>query len=385
MSRYLYILILTLVSGTNFLLSAERRENTPPPPGVVIQASVDWENQKDCVSSPSLVVMPDGTYIATNDCFHMTPTTVHESKDQGATWTKIAEIENHNSGTLFRIGTTLYLIGYYHPQVPGKDYSWIGLRKSEDGGHTWTDPGTDPHSGVLLSDDVYFSDAVPVLIHNGRVWWQVDVVRGGNEMWLFGVGNNAAMVISAPIDCNLLDADNWTRSNVVESKTDETAWGWIEGNVLADPNGEMFVYMRMEQPDDKTHCIAKLRLSQDGKELAFDINKDLIPFPSRRAKFNIRYDEVSNKYWSLTSWGTNGPRNRLLLVCSEDMVDWDIRATIYKDEEYPQNGFQYVDWRVDGDDLVLAMRLGWHGRNFHDANYIVFDRIKDFRNRTDAE
>ncbi|MBQ4081369.1 MAG: hypothetical protein II596_11875, partial [Thermoguttaceae bacterium] len=46
-------------------------------------------------------------------------------------------------------------------------------------------------------------------------------------------------------------------------------------------------------------------------------------------------------------------------------------------------GFQYVDWRIEGDDLVCVCRLAWDGaHNCHDANYFTFFRLKDFRNLT---
>lgn len=48
------------------------------------------------------------------------------------------------------------------------------------------------------------------------------------------------------------------------------------------------------------------------------------------------------------------------------------------------HGFQYADWLVEGDDLLAAVRTAYdeadaQAHNQHDANYITFHRIKDFR------
>ncbi len=47
-------------------------------------------------------------------------------------------------------------------------------------------------------------------------------------------------------------------------------------------------------------------------------------------------------------------------------------------------GFQYVDWQFDGNDIIAAVRTGFVDdaggpHNFHDANYLLFRRIADFR------
>ena len=49
-----------------------------------------------------------------------------------------------------------------------------------------------------------------------------------------------------------------------------------------------------------------------------------------------------------------------------------------------KHGFQYADWLFDGNDIVLLSRTayddnGTGAHNCHDANYMTFHRIKDFR------
>jgi hypothetical protein len=51
------------------------------------------------------------------------------------------------------------------------------------------------------------------------------------------------------------------------------------------------------------------------------------------------------------------------------------------------HGFQYVDWQFDGDDVVAACRTafddGFGGaRRAHDANFLTFHRVPNFRRLT---
>ena len=32
--------------------------------------------------------------------------------------------------------------------------------------------------------------------------------------------------------------------------------------------------------------------------------------------------------------------------------------------------------------MISVARLGWYGKNFHDSNYMIFDTIEGFRERT---
>lgn len=45
-----------------------------------------------------------------------------------------------------------------------------------------------------------------------------------------------------------------------------------------------------------------------------------------------------------------------------------------------------MDWQFDGPDIIAVCRTAWDdadsgARNFHDANYLTFHRIADFRQR----
>jgi hypothetical protein len=58
--------------------------------------------------------------------------------------------------------------------------------------------------------------------------------------------------------------------------------------------------------------------------------------------------------------------------------------------ERQRHGFQYVDWLFDGDDLVVVSRTAFDdveggAHDYHDANYLTFHRVKDFRSRSMAD
>ena len=43
-------------------------------------------------------------------------------------------------------------------------------------------------------------------------------------------------------------------------------------------------------------------------------------------------------------------------------------------------GFQYADFIIDGNDILLLSRTAFsHAHSFHDSNFITFHRIKNFR------
>ncbi len=77
-------------------------------------------------------------------------------------------------------------------------------------------------------------------------------------------------------------------------------------------------------------------------------------------------------------------RNRLVLVCSADLVNWIEVETVLYDPDPFFHGFQYADWEFDGDDIVGVVRVGApESRGLpirqHDSNMMSFIRIRNFR------
>jgi hypothetical protein len=72
--------------------------------------------------------------------------------------------------------------------------------------------------------------------------------------------------------------------------------------------------------------------------------------------------------------------NVLALVSSSDLKRWKVHTIVLQHPDRRHHAWQYVDWRFDGDDIVAVSRTAWgDSHNFHDANYLTFHRINDFR------
>ena len=115
--------------------------------------------------------------------------------------------------------------------------------------------------------------------------------------------------------------------------------------------------------------------------------------PADRKKFTIRYDPKSRLYWSLASAiapkDADRPpshvRNTLVLTSSPDLRTWTVRRVVLHSPNVRDEAFQYADWAFDGDDLVAAVRTAFDGaRKAHDANYLTFHRIAEFRRSPSA-
>jgi len=127
--------------------------------------------------------------------------------------------------------------------------------------------------------------------------------------------------------------------------------------------------------------------------VAFDPETGFADFPGGAKKFAVRRDPKSGAYWSLVSFVAPGwehlgkpatVRNTLSLVRSVDLRHWEVRCHLLHHADRVRHGFQYVDWLFDGADLIAACRTAYDddtggANNPHDANYLTFHRIRNFR------
>lgn len=417
-TRLLAALLATGIAGAGTPVSAADSRDTPPvdrvsgpPPGTVVFASPDA--QAFFCGSPALVIRGDGTYLVSHDVGGRHDragyTFVHASADRGATWRRIAELRDQKWSTLFEHRGALYLLG-----TSAKAGNLI-VRRSVDGGRTWTDP-TDPKSG-LLATGRFHGAPTPVVVHQGRIW------RGCEEFSPTPpVRSFRAFVISAPEDADLLDAASWTRSNALTHRRewlDTRNAEWLEGNVVVAPDGRLVNILRVESHPaigapfalpganariPRFEVAAMMEVAPDGRTVRFDPGRDYIHFIGSEAKFTIRHDARSRRYWSIGSKITNPhsgyawlytphhQRNVLSLTSSADLRTWEERFRILRFREgqvvtkaESRVGFQYVDWQFDGDDIVAVCRMSWGGVNYHDANHITFHRVRSFRSLTPAD
>ncbi|MHC4184698.1 MAG: sialidase family protein [Planctomycetota bacterium] len=384
------LLIIIFLSVASSLAQCKGEESRRlPEPGPVPGVAIDYldSKDKDYVGSPGIAIVSKGHYVASHDTFGDGPkggkgrlTTVFESADFGRTWKRLTELDGQWWSSLFVHKGQLYIIGV------SRKHGNIVIRRSTDGGKTWTEP-VDENTGLLVEGRFHCAP-VPVTEHNGRLWRGFEVDSGGYR-W-------EAFVMSTPVDSDLLKADSWVASSKVMI-TKAVGRKWLEGNVVVTPEGGLVNILRSQPKLDKA---AVIEVSPDGRFLTLNPEDCLIDFPGANKKFTIRHDEMTGKYWSLVNIVTDpGPleeppqdhRNTLALTCSKDLRKWEVRyvALSFMNGEHltRQNnkfGFQYIDWLIEGDDIIFVSRTawGWDTPRSHDANYLTFHRIRNFRDKT---
>lgn len=349
------------------------------------------------INNVSMTILPGGEYIAS--CTGATGpgargVTLFTSQDKGRTWKMLSQdnldangIANYNN--IFVHDGTLYMMG---TGVGGQD---VLITRSTDNGRTWSYPSGE-QDGVLLRGS-YHSSSVPVVVSGGRIWRAMESVSDNKK---------SAFVMSAPADADLLRADSWTSTNTfaIEASTDTgdaSISEAIEGNMVATPEGKLYNILRASSTTTSMKA-CKLTVT-DETELKYGGVNDMINLPGGGKKFTIRYDERSRRYWAITnpaSSNTNGMehngiyangitydlvRNRMVLCYSTDLSTWIQYKGIVSDVDPFFHGFQYADWMFDGDDIVAVCRMACpESRGLpvrqHDANFMAFFRIRDFRN-----
>lgn len=358
------------------------------PPGVAIHYSPAVG--KIYLGSPGIAKLPNGSYLAKCDEFgpgsvehKKAITLLFQSKDRGKSWQKLTRIEGLFWASIFVHQNHIYLFG------TDKHHGNAVILRSTDNGKSWTTP-KDKATGLLLANGEYHTAPVPVVIHNGRLWRAVEDAMGPG-----GWGSRyRAFMMSAPVDADLLQADSWTCSNRLGRNPkwlDGKFGGWLEGNAVVTPNGQIVNILRADfRPAGGKAAV--IQISSDGKKATFDPETGFIDFPGGCKKFTIRYDKTSQKYWTLANAilprhvGSNPERTRnaVALMSSSDLKTWTINCIVLYHPDTKKHGFQYPDWLFEGDDIIAAIRTAHDdGRggahNQHDANFLTFHRIRNFR------
>ena len=366
------------------------------------------ERSKSYIGSPSLVRLPDGALLASHDYFGQLftlegengLTSIYRSEDDGQTWLNITHIINAYWGTLVSLPDAVYHIGVT------RDYGDIVVRRSLDGGFTWSVP-KDGKSGVIVKGTppgephrFRIETSGTELVHDGRLYKAYDVhaIEPGGSEWI--AGNFATGVMSADIGADLLDASSWTLSNRVRFEAErygnasvaQAGDGWLEGTLVPAPDGGIRDIIRMHLR--KPNKAGMLTLSNDGRDLSFDYADGIIDFVGGDSRFIIRRDPKTGIYVTFSNpVETNDKgecltaRNKLSLSVSTDLRHWRRVRDVLTDDtglepQYSKllTGFQYCAWHFDGDeDIILLSRSSYRGAHtFHDANRLTFHRFKNW-------
>lgn len=359
-------------------------------PGVVIAHSP--KASRVFLGSAGLAVLPDGTYLAKHDEFgpgsteqRSAVTKVHRSSDRGRTWEQISRIDGLFWASIFPHRGAVYVLG----TTAGHRRGHAVIRRSDDGGRTWTEP-KDERSGRLFPDISYHTAPVPVIVHQGRLWRAMEDEKGGTK---WGVMFRAFM-LSAPEDADLLVAANWTASNALPhdpTYLDGRFGGWLEGNAVVDPEGRIVNVLRVDFRAVPEKA-AIVRVSADGRQASFDPARDFVDFPGGCKKFVIRPDPRGGRYWTLANailpahagGNVERVRNAAVLMSSPDLRTWTPHHVALYHENLATHGFQYLDWLFDGEDLIVVARTAFDdgiggADNQHNSNYLTFHRLENFR------
>jgi hypothetical protein len=362
-------------------------------PGIVIAHSPASSGLY--IGSPSICILPDGSYLASHDLFgpasneFVQPVSrIYRSVNKGKTWHQVAEIKGQFWSKLFVQQGRLYFLG------TDKHHGNTIIRTSSDNGTTWTDPVDEDH-GLLLKGE-YHCAPMPVVIHDGKIWRAMEDAMGEIKKWGKRYGS---MMLSAPENADLMKAAIWTSSNALHYDStflNGNFGGWIEGNAVVDPAGNVVNMLRVDDKASLEEKAAIVHISADGKMASFDTASGFIPFDGGSKKFSIRYDASSKLYWCFSNIippavkaanpGKNPAsiRNTLALLSSSDLLHWTLRKVVLSHPDDLKHGFQYPDWAFDGRDILLVSRTAYDdaeggAHNQHDANFLTFHRIKKFR------
>lgn len=334
------------------------------------------------ISDPSIVVLENGDYIASHARFGSGSgsstsglTHVFRSADKGESWQQIAELNGILRASLFVHNGDLYLLG---AEAEGKPNV---IRKSTDNGNTWTVP-VDQNTGLLGSSGLGTPNN-PV-VANGRIW-----------------SGATRRLLSAPVGSDLLKASSWSITNSPSSAGNPFGddWqDWTEGQVVAAPWSSVYVL-----PKIRALPYTALIRATSATSISFNASApNAFPaLPGGEKKFGAGRDPVTNKFYVLSNpvlaahaGGSTPPelvRTAAGILSSKDLVNWDVEKiylfTANLDTGSFGEGFQYFNFDLDGDDMVIVSRTAFdvgEGQRKpprgHDSNLMTFHKIQDFRN-----
>ena len=327
--------------------------------------------------SPSFVRHPDGYLLASMDVFGGGMPQVLElifrSDDDGVTWQYVSELYPCFWGKMFIHRGELYMLAV------STEYGDLLIGKSADGGRTFGMPTVLLRGTAGFKQKGVHKNPQPVVRYGGRLW---ETLEWGS----WASGGHAAMCMSIDENDDLLDASKWS---FTEPLPHDPAWpgadpdaggATIEGCLSVAPDGNLYNVLRYRN-GNYALCL-KVFHDEPERQLAFD---HFIRFPGSAVKFGIKFDSVSGRYYSIVNYrdeSHRSGRNLLSLIASPDMETWTKVCDIFDYSHMDENqvGFQYIDFEFEGEDILFLSRTAWNGaRNYHDANYSVFSRVRNFR------
>ena len=232
--------------------------------------------------------------------------------------------------------------------------------------------------------------------HAGRLWRAFENVDI-HQPW---GAHFRAGILSVPPNADLLNRANWTFSNFLPRNPE---WlngdfgGWLEGNAVVAPGGHVVDVLRVDV-SKLPEKAAIVHVSADGSKVSFDPSTGFINFRGGATKFSIRHGSAWPRLLGAGQHrdARNGRRGRRKSIkpaahsqypgagLQPHLRHWQVRSIILHHPDRSHHAFQYADWQFDGRDIVAAIRTAYDdgqggAHTFHDANYLTFYRIRNFR------
>lgn len=333
-----------------------------------------------CPASPCILRLGK-RLIVSHDIFYkdmaQNLTLIFYSDDQGITWNRLSSIRGCFWGKMFVYQNSLFVLGLTH------EYGDLNLYETMDGGKNWEKVCTILKGGNKFTGGPHRS-VMPIIEHDGRIWTSL-------EYGTWDLGGHDFGVISASGD--IRNSENWVVSGFTQYKMD---WpnvpsglsnGCIEGNVVLCPDGRLIDFLRFSFKNDESSFKTALYTIIDSKNpRATPTYGGVVNFYGSHTKFCIKYDEVSDRYWTISNKADSakpGRRNELILMSSKNVMDWQIEQTLfdYENNDWYENhekvGMQYIDFIFNGDEIEYVSRTAINGAlNYHDSNCITFHSVK---------
>lgn len=333
--------------------------------------------------SPSLVRHPDGYLLASMDVFAANHpqnlTLIFRSDDDGQHWHYVSELTPCFWGKMFIHRGELYMLAC------STEYGDLLIGKSSDGGKTFSAPVTLLRGSNGKAGQVGVHKNPQNVVHyGGRIWETLEWGAWANRDY-----GHAAMVMSCDENADLLDPASWhfTPPSPFAHFVDELAdlplnTMTIEGTLVVDPDGKLLNVMRFGKLN--TALVYEVNGNDPDAPLTFS---RLMPFSANYSKFMIKRDARTGDYYTIGTRvydpAKTNARDLLSLMRSHDLKTFEVVTDLYDFracEDTTHIGLQYVDFEIEGDDIIYLCRTALNGAaNFHDTNYSTFHRIKQFR------
>lgn len=331
--------------------------------------------------SPSIIKLNDGTLLASMDLFEGSApqnlSLIFRSEDNGESWIHLTELFPCFWGKLFTHKNDVYMLSM------STEYGDVLIGKSSDGGKSFTTPTVIARGSCLNKAAGFHKAPMPVINHNGRLWTAIDY-----GAW--AIGGHASSILSIDENDDLLCAENWSYTHPVQYNPDwegavtGKSAGCLEGNAVVTPEGDIVNMLRYQtngcEPSYGKSVLLKVDVND--VEAPLTLHK-IIDFQGNLSKFDIVYDDVSKHYLSIITGNKDHQgRNILSFAASKNLYDWETVCTLidYTNSDPKMVGFQYISFLINGNDILYLSRTALNEpHNFHDANYITFHKIINFR------